>query len=318
LGTPSRQTFNTSKQHIASQVVRVITAQLYQPDGHIDGYLFSLIDKHTKQKKPSVTMQKILLMFLSLTVLFLFPTAPVNAKMRSHNKVRAGIPPYTVLKSVFAANNNALSEGLTGQESPTTPSFTWLAESDERIVSTMIASPNTQIFTVRNFGNQLELASGAIDYGIRHLLTPILLITSSSDNKSIQFFMEGYQDLSPAIRSELDHLHLALYRDNKNLDSKERLISNVEANVDYQVDMALARYQDRVESGRLVVAGSVLDFDNTYRHGAGRLIIININGERNSKKLRAMQLLKSIRSKAKKFNIGRDRVKLPKPAMKSN
>jgi len=229
--------------------------------------------------------------------------------MRSLNKVRAGIPPYTVLKSVFSANNNALSQGLIGQESPTTPNFTWLTESDERIVSTMVASSKNQIFTVRNLGNQLELASGAIDYGIRHLLTPVLLITSSSDNKSVQYFMEGYQDLSPAIRSELDHLHLALYRDNKKLEYKERLITNVEANIDYQVDIALARYQDRVESGRLVVAGSVLDFNNTYKHGAGRLIIININGERNTKKLHAMQLLKSIGSKAMKINIGRDRIK---------
>jgi carbonic anhydrase len=264
-------------------------------------------------------MQKKLLTFLTVTVWILLLSLPGNAKMRSLNKIRAGIPPYTVLKSIFSANDSALSEGLTGQESPTTPSFTWLAESDERIVSTMIASPKTQIFAVRNFGNQLELASGAIDYGIRHLLTPVLLITSSSDNKSVQFFMDGYHDLSPAIRSELDHLYLALYRDNKKLDYKERLITNVEANIDYQVDMALARYQDRVDSGRLVVAGSVLDFDNSYQHGAGRLIIININGERNSKKLHTMQILKSISSKVMKVNIGRDRVKPPKPAaVKSN
>lgn len=236
----------------------------------------------------------------------------VNAKMRTLNKIRAGIPPYTVIKSVLSANDKAISTGMTGQESPTTPYLTWLAESDERIVSTMIASSETQIFSIRNLGNQLELASGAVDYGIRHLLTPVLLITSSSDNKSVQLFMEGYQDLSPAIRSELDHLHLALHRDKKDLDYEERLIRNVEANVDYQVDMALARYQDRVASGRLVVVGSVIDFDNTYKRGAGRLLIINVNGERSSAKLKTMQLIKPIGLTAIQSNVGRERPAKPK------
>nr|MBF0221136.1 carbonic anhydrase [Desulfobulbaceae bacterium] len=252
---------------------------------------------------------------LIITLAFSTLAAPGNAKMRNLNKIRAGIPPYTIIKSVLAANDTAISAGITGQESATTPYLTWLAESDERIVSNMIAAPETQIFSIRNFGNQLELDTGAIDYGIRHLLTPVLMITSSSDNKSVQLFMEGYQDLSPAIRRELDHLHLALYRDNKDLEYEERLIRNVEANVDYQVDMALARYQDRVASGRLVVVGSILDLNNSYQHGAGRLLIINVNGERNSAKLKAMELIKPIGLKTIQTNIGRQRLPA-KPAEK--
>ena len=232
-----------------------------------------------------------------------------DAKMRTRNKIRAGIPPYTVIKSVLSANESAINKGLTGKAPKTTPHLTWLAESDERIVSAMVASPSTPIFSVRNFGNQLELSSGAIDYGVRHLLSPVLLITSSSGNKAVELFMDGYEDLSPAIRRELDHLHLALYKDDKKLSRKNRLIINVEANVDYQVDMAIARYQDRVVSGRLVVVGSILDFENNYQHGAGNLIIINVNGERSSNKLKKMQIMKSMSSKAMKVNIGRDRPK---------
>ena len=264
--------------------------------------------------KYTMAISKKLISFLTITWLFSLMTVPATAKMRTHNKIRAGIPPYTVLKSVLAANNSSLSTGLKGQKTPTTPQLIWLADSDERIVSTMIASPKNQIYSVRNFGNQLELASGAIDYGVRYLRSPVLLITSSSDNNAVQLFMDGYQNLSPAIRRELDHLHLALYGDKKELAHQERLIRNIESNVDYQVDMALARYQDRISSGRLVVVGSILDFDNTYQHGAGRLIIININGERKSAKLRKLQILKSMGTKAIKINIGRDRKPVKPPA----
>lgn len=255
-------------------------------------------------------MPKHHIVLISIIVALLTMSAPANSSMRSSNKIRAGIPPYTVIKSVLTANAKAMEDGVIGHESPTTPHLTWLADSDERLVSTMIAEPTTQIFSIRNLGNQLELAAGAVDYGVQHLLTPVLMITSSSDNKFVQLFMDGYQDASPAIRGELDHLHLALYRDDAKLDYKERVITNVEANIDYQVDIALARYQDRISSGRLVVVGSILDFDNTYQHGAGRLIIINVNGERHTAKLKNLQVLKSMSMSAMNTNIGRDRKKV--------
>ncbi len=117
--------------------------------------------------------------------------------------------------------------------------------------------------------------------------------------------MAGYDKLSPAIRQDLDHLYLALAHDNKKAAVKERLRKNVEANVDFQVALALSRYHDRVKSGRLVVVGSVLDFDNTYKHGSGRLVIININGEQNSVKLKKMPMLRYVGPKFINLSIGR-------------
>lgn len=237
---------------------------------------------------------------------------PASALMRDTNKVRAGIPPYEIVKEIISANTKALKAGITGKPSTFTPLLTWLTDSDARIIPEMIINPQTKIYTVRNLGNQLELATGAVDYGVRHMLTPVLLITANADNQAVRFFMEGYGHLTPAIRRELDHLHLALSRDNIKEEFEERFITNIESNVDYQVDMALARYHDRVENGRLVVIGSILDFTNRYKRGEGRLIIINMNGVRDSQKLRSQQILKSLSESFTQNSIGRERPKPPK------
>ena len=68
----------------------------------------------------------------------------------------------------------------------------------------------------------------------------------------------------------------------------EQYLLKVEQNVDYQVGRALARYEDRVKDGRLVVVGSVLDLTNQYGHGFNRLVIINVNGVRDDEKLKRL------------------------------
>lgn len=250
--------------------------------------------------------------YFCITILcwnFLSNTA--EAKMRSNNKIRAGVPPYEIVKQILAQNSKEIKTKDYGQESSYTPYFTWLTDSDARISPNLIIDNKTIIYSVRNLGNQVELATGAIDYGVRHLLTPVLLITSSSENTAVKFFMEGYGKLAPAIRRDLDHLHLALSGDNKKNSFQERLITNIESNVDYQVGLAMARYQDRINSGRLVVIGSIIDFSNVYKHGAGRMIIINVNGFKDSAKLNSQQILKSLSNAVKKTNVGRTRPKPP-------
>ncbi len=227
------------------------------------------------------------------------------AKMRSVNKVRAGVPPYEIIKKILVANNQSLKQGINLKRSDLAPYLTWLTDPDSRISPNLILQESGQVYAVRNFGNQLELAAGAVDYGVRQLLTPILMITANSDNEAVRLFMDGYGDVSPALRQNLDHLYLALVHDNLKLQYKVRLRNNVEANVDYQVALALARYHDRVATGRLVVLGSVLDFDNVYKHGPGRLVIININGERDSAKLKKTPMLKFVGRKFVNLCIGR-------------
>jgi len=248
-------------------------------------------------------MKKILL--ISLIIGYSCFAGPASAKMRSIYKVRAGTPPYEIIRDVLSANNQALKKGIDLKKSDYAPYLTWLTDPDPRITPALILNKENEIYTVRNFGGQLELAAGAIDYGVRHLLTPVLLITVNSDNQAVRFFMNGYEDLPPSIRQDLDHLYLALAYDNKKAPFKVRLKKNIESNVDYQVALALSRYHDRVKSGRLVVVGSVLDFDNIYKHGSGRLVIININGERDSDKLRRLPMLKFVGPKFINLCVGR-------------
>lgn len=220
------------------------------------------------------------------------PTTGYTA-MLPITKIRAGIPPFQVIEEILSSNQKTAA-ARKEQPAPRTPYMTWLTDTDARINSSQIlGNAENKIYAVRNLGNQLELDAGAVDYGVNYLHTPVLLITSNTGNRAIHFFMEGYARLEPAIRRELDHLHLALTSGKtgdepaKNFDTQ--LLNNIEQNVDYQVDQAIARYKDRVKTGRLVVVGSVLDLINQYGHGPQRLIIINVNGERDDTKLKGLR-----------------------------
>ena len=261
-------------------------------------------------------MKKITLFILLALCLILNPAIGLS-KMRTINKVRAGTPPFEIVKKILKANGTALKNGYSANLSNFAPYMTWLSSPDARIQPQLILpKPAGMIYTCRNFGAQLELSTGPIDYGVRHLLTPALMITLDSDNQAIRFFTEGYKNLPLSIRRDLDHLHLALAKDNPKAPMAERIIANVEANIDFQVDQAVARYDDRVRNGRLVVIGSVVDFDNIYKRGAGRLIIININGERDNAKLRSMSIMNSIDPKLRKLSVGREKPKKKKKLIK--
>ena len=240
-------------------------------------------------------MPKKIALVLGILLLFSYPVM-ASAEMRPIKKIRAGIPPFEVIGKVLRGNQQAAA-GIKRQNKQPTPYLTWLADPDARIQTRQIMADATdKVYAVRNLGNQLELSIGAVDYGVRQLHTPVLLITGNTDSTAIRLFMEGYSQLEPAIRRDLDHLHLAL-APSKTAASKQPVpladqgLRQVEQNVDYQVDRALARYEDRVRNGRLVVVGSVLDLTNQYGHGLNRLIIINVNGERDDQKLKQMSLM---------------------------
>lgn len=241
-------------------------------------------------------MLKKLFLLFCLFAAGVWCAAPIHADMRPVKKIRAGIPPYEIIEKILRANQKhiAAAAAPAAPIAPESPFMTWLADADARIQPGLLLDKTVgRIFAARNLGNQLILATGSIDYGVRYLHTPVLLITGSTDSQAIRMFMEGYRDMEPRIREELDHLHLPLAemvpgsKDEKRVSPAEKLLDNTERNIDYQVAQAIARYSERVENGRLVVIGSVLDLDNRYGHGAGRLIIINVNGEKDAAKLRA-------------------------------
>ena len=212
------------------------------------------------------------------------------ADMRPIKKLRAGLPPYAVAEKI-ARHNDRVVAGRPADEplrTPGTPHLTWLADCDARVQPTLFyPDPVDTIYTVRNPGNQLALSAGAIDYGVNELLSPVLLITGNTNNDSLRLFAKGYSHLGPDLRRDLDTLRLSLGE--KAGNQAEPVL--VEKNVDFQVTAAVKRYGPRIESGRLVVIGAVIDLNNQYGHGLNRLIIININGETAPEKLRAMHHL---------------------------
>jgi len=230
---------------------------------------------------------------LSLCVALL-PLAS-SADMLPIKKLRAGLPPYAVAEKI-ARHNDQIVASRPGDEPlrmPGTPHMIWLADCDARVQPTLFyPDPVDTIYTVRNPGNQLSLSAGAIDYGVNALLAPVLLITGNTNSDSLRLFAKGYNHLGPDLRHDLDGLRLPLGENSAGSGvgvQTEPIL--VEKNVDFQVATAMKRYEQRIENGRLVVIGAVIDLNNQYGRGLNRLIIININGETEPERLRAMHHL---------------------------
>ena len=256
--------------------------------------------------------------FFFLLAVCVLASAPGTSKadMQPVRKLRAGLPPFEVMEKVLATNKAATDKLKpdTNLSELKTPYLTWLTDADARLEERLIlAAPDKQIYTIRNMGNQMAISPGSIDFGVRHLHTPILLITGSTDSLAIRLFKEGYHEMDPAIRKDLDHLHIPLDallpREKKGAkpDPAEQLLRTTEANVDYQVEQAVRRYQDRVHGGRLVVVGGIIDLVNAYGRGPGRLIIINVNNERNDSKIRRLRLMTRLAGEIIDTHIGRFR-----------
>ena len=232
---------------------------------------------------------------LSLLVA-LFPLAG-GADMRPIKKLRAGLPPYAVTEKI-ARHNDQVVAGKSAnkpQQTPGTPHLIWLADCDARVQPTLFyPDPVDTIYTVRNPGNQLSLSVGAVDYGVSELLSPVLLITGNTNSDSLRLFSKGYSHLGPELRRDLDSLRLSLGEQADKGAGAQAESVLVEKNVDFQVNTAVKRYGQRIESGRLVVIGAVIDLNNHYGHGLNRLIIININGETDPERLRALHHLRRL------------------------
>ncbi len=56
-------------------------------------------------------------------------------------------------------------------------------------------------------------------------------------------------------------------------------------NVHNQIDKALKTFKAKVDSQKVVLIGGLYDFRNDYGYGKGHLIIINLNGEKDPKKI---------------------------------
>lgn len=162
------------------------------------------------------------------------------------------------------------------------PSVTMLTCCDSRLHQLVFNfDPIDRTFVIQNIGNQLQPAAGSVEYGIQHLKTPLLLILGHTRCGAINAAMGDYSGLSWEIIRELNGLHLPLRKCaavTQNADPEQAWLRAVEHNIDYQVSLALRRYEEEVKAGRLAIAGCVYDFADLYQRGRGRILLINLNG----------------------------------------
>ncbi len=238
--------------------------------------------------------------------------ATANAQMRPILKHRAGVPPFAILKTIMETNLSpatppALANAKMANQAPY---ITWLADSDARVEPRFILPAGSGlIYTVRNLANQIVNSRGAIDYGVRYLHTPVLLITGNTDSEALTILLTNHDDLPTAIQADLDHLFLpardaAQGKKKEKLPLAKKVQTLMEKNIDHQVDRAMKLYQDRIRVSRLVIIGAVLDIANQYGRGKNKLLIININGERRDSALGRLPITKGLRPELKKF-LGR-------------
>ncbi|MGZ8256565.1 MAG: hypothetical protein ACXW1C_01980 [Gallionella sp.] len=63
-------------------------------------------------------------------------------------------------------------------------------------------------------------------------------------------------------------------------------MDGVQSNVNNQVAAAMVEYAEAVKEGHLLIIGAVYDFADDMKQGAGKLNIINVNGQTDSKQIK--------------------------------
>lgn len=153
-----------------------------------------------------------------------------------------------------------------------TPRLTILKCSDSRVqMESFDKTPQNEVFAVRNIGNQLSTSEGSVDFGVRVLKTPFLLIIGHSGCGAVETCLSGAKTNIPAIDKELSTMKL------KSTCMEKAIVENISI----QVNKAIAKYEDLVKYGDLVVLGALYDFKNDFGFGKGRLVLTSINGIQN-------------------------------------
>lgn len=160
------------------------------------------------------------------------------------------------------------------------PRATVVTCSDSRVHTNMLdKTPEGDLFMVRNIGNQLSTAMGSVQYGVNHLGSSLLLFIGHSSCGAIKAAGGDYSALEDPIKKELDTINIT--KGSANIDG-------VKTNVNNQVEAALKEFGDKVKDNELLIVGAVYDFADDMKEGAGKLNIINMNGETDPAILRNM------------------------------
>jgi carbonic anhydrase len=186
------------------------------------------------------------------------------------------------------------------------PRATVITCSDSQVqIPALDASPDGDLFVIRNLGNQVVTVEGSVEYGVRHLHTPLLLIVGHVACSVIEAAASNYSQESGPVRRELDTLHIP---------KGDGGLSSVKLNVTQQVRYAMSKFEKEVLSGDLTVVGAVYDFRNEMGQGQGKINIINVNGETDPASLARLELLQGLDAPPAKAALARRRSKSVKPA----
>lgn len=161
------------------------------------------------------------------------------------------------------------------------PRATVIGCSDSRFQGDSIDShPENDLFFIRNIGNQLSSNMGSVEYGVRHLNTPLLMIIGHTRCGAVKAAMDDYSSLEPNIIHELDSILPAIRKTEMVAGNTElNWLNAVISNVNQQVFYAQKEYAREVESGKLTIIGAVYDLANDIKHGHGRLKVVSLNGK---------------------------------------
>jgi carbonic anhydrase len=186
------------------------------------------------------------------------------------------------------------------------PRATVVACADSRFhLQAIHRAPDGDVFELRNIGNQVDSTEGSVGYAVLHLRTPLLLVIGHVGCGAIKAAMGDYSDEPPAIRRELNSLHLSIASTAKRPTPEQQWLAGVVSNVHQQVANAMKAYREQVQKGQLHVVGAVYDFRNEMGEGRGRLHVININGETQRGKIQETVLWREARRLAPAAPSGR-------------
>ena len=235
-------------------------------------------------------MYEIKIMFMELPVLF-FAIVGASAAPAEAPDAKAAEVMRSILSDNAAFVAGKSNEFFAPFKDAQHPRATVVMCSDSRVHTHAFESqPDGDLFVVRNIGNQLTSNRGSVEYGVRHLHTPMLLIIGHVACGAIKAALSDYRALSNDIRESVDRLHLAVDEARK-VQTPDQWRRGIEENVHYQVNEALTEFAEEVKTGKLVVVGAVYDFQDVYAQGRGRLLLLYVNGEKDPTKIPQTPLL---------------------------
>jgi len=118
----------------------------------------------------------------------------------------------------------------------------------------------------------------------------IQLVTAKGESKTISNLRKmDFSAASREVQREMLPLTIPIERGIARMvkigDEKKELAYLSQTNVDYQVEKALEYYGDRVKENKLTIVGGIYDFVGAYSNTRGRVVVTNINGTCDTKKL---------------------------------